>query len=84
MACLPCGLPITALMPSSAFSVTVRSVFLWNSSAFLCPLRMYCSVFSHGNSVRPHITDTELIYCESEKANCTACWAVGGLTRGLS
>jgi len=83
MACLSFGLPITALMPALASSVMVLSVSFWNSSVFRCPLRMYCSVFSHGISIKPHIIDTELIYCESEKANCTLCWAMWGLTRGL-
>jgi hypothetical protein len=34
--------------------------------------------------LRPHTTNTTLIYWENEKANCTSGWSIRGLTRWLS
>ena len=34
--------------------------------------------------LRPHIANTQLIYWESEKVNCTLVWSICGLTCGPS
>jgi len=84
MAFSPFGLPTTALIPSFSFNVIVLRVSCWKSAASRCPLRMFFSVFSHGIFLRPHTTDTPLIYWENEKGHCTSCWSIRGLTRGPS